>query len=77
MDCERKAVREIITKLPGKYREILVLFYLEEKSYEEISDILQMPVNTVGTLVHRAKKQFLALTQEPQFFSLFSYVSQE
>lgn len=75
-DTEKQAVRDIITKLPEKYREILVLFYLEEKSYEEISDILQMSVNTVGTLVHRAKKHFLALAREPQFHLLFSYGTQ-
>lgn len=37
------------------YREPLALFYLEEKSYEEISDILRIPVGTVGTRINRAK----------------------
>lgn len=37
------------------YREPLSLFYLEEKSYEEISDILRLPIGTVGTRVNRAK----------------------
>jgi len=33
--------------LPEKYRTVLLLFFMEEKSYEEISDILQIPVSTV------------------------------
>jgi len=46
-DVERHAVRHIIRMLPDKYRTVMILFFLEEKSYEEISDILQIPVNTV------------------------------
>lgn len=46
-DIERRAVRDIIRMLPDKYRTVMILFFLEEKSYEEISDILQIPVNTV------------------------------
>lgn len=37
------------------YREPLSLYYLEEKSYEEISDILRIPTGTVGTRINRAK----------------------
>lgn len=72
-DAEREAVRNIIRLLPEKYRTVIILFFLEEKSYEEISDILQIPVNTVWTLLNRAKKHFLVLTQEPQFSHLFTY----
>ncbi len=53
-----KKVREIIDLLTSKYREILVLRYLEEKDYQEISDILKIPMGTVATLVSRAKKRF-------------------
>jgi RNA polymerase sigma-70 factor (ECF subfamily) len=44
---QKKAVRNIIQSLPEKYKTVLVLSYLEDKSYDEISDILQMPINTV------------------------------
>lgn len=74
---QKKAVRSIIQSLPEKYKTVLVLSYLEDKSYDEISDILQMPINTVWTLISRAKKHFLAQTQEPQFSHLFHYVSTE
>ena len=46
-----------IKKLPLKYREVIILKYIEEKSYEEISDILRKPAGTVATLLSRAKKQ--------------------
>ncbi len=43
--------------LKDKYREVLILYYFEEKSYEEISDILQCPKNSVGVMIKRAKEQ--------------------
>lgn len=46
-----------LEELEVKYREVLILRYFEQKEYEEISDILKIPVGTVGTLIFRAKKQ--------------------
>ena len=37
------------------YKEPLSLYYLEEKSYDEISDILRIPIGTVATRINRAK----------------------
>lgn len=54
-DEEIKNLKSNIDKLPIKYKEVIILKYFEEKSYEEISDILRLPVNTVGTLINRAK----------------------
>jgi RNA polymerase sigma-70 factor (ECF subfamily) len=71
---QKKSVHSIIQQLPEKYRTVIILFFAERKSYDEISDILQIPVNSVGTLMSRAKKHFLALSQEPQFSHLFTYV---
>ena len=44
-----------LEKMPIIYKEPLSLLYLEEKSYEEISDILRIPIGTVGTRINRAK----------------------
>lgn len=51
-------VREVLNALPEKYRSVLVLKFLEQKSYNEISDILKKPSGTIATLMHRAKKAF-------------------
>lgn len=50
-----RAVDEAINRLPFKYRQVLALRYFSDKSYEEIGEILGRPVNTVGTLIKRAK----------------------
>jgi RNA polymerase sigma-70 factor (ECF subfamily) len=55
-DLQRE-IRACINALPEKYRDVLVLKVIEQKSYQEISDILKKPIGTVGTLVNRAKKQ--------------------
>lgn len=49
-----------LEQLDEKYRSILILRYFEHLEYEEISDVLKIPTGTVGTLVHRAKKQLRA-----------------
>lgn len=57
----KEKVRKVMSELPTKYREVLVLRYLEELDYCEISDVLRKPVGTVGTLLNRAKCQFKEL----------------
>jgi len=51
----------LINSLPLKYKEVVTLYYLEDKSYNEISDILRIPKNTVGTHLSRAKQQLREL----------------
>ncbi|KKU55494.1 MAG: RNA polymerase sigma-70 factor, ECF subfamily, partial [Candidatus Moranbacteria bacterium GW2011_GWE2_47_10] len=46
------------------YREVLVLKFIEDKNYREISDILEKPMGTVATLISRAKKQFREKLEE-------------
>lgn len=50
-------VNAALMKVDKKYREVIILRFFEHKEYEEISDILQIPVGSVGTLLHRGKKQ--------------------
>lgn len=54
-----REVGEAISRLPFKYKQVLTLRYYSDKSYEEIGEILGKPVNTVGTLINRAKKKML------------------
>ncbi len=53
----KEAVQNSISILPSEQREVIILKYIEWRDYEEISDILKIPIGTVGTLIHRAKKQ--------------------
>jgi len=50
-----RVLREALERVDEKYREIIVLRYFEGKEYEEISDILEMPLGSVATRLHRAK----------------------
>jgi RNA polymerase sigma-70 factor (ECF subfamily) len=54
----KKNVSLVLDKLDPKYRAVLVLRFLEDKDYGEISDILRKPPGTIATLLHRAKKEF-------------------
>jgi len=58
-EFDRKELKEKTQKclgqMPIMYSEPLALYYLDEKSYEEISDILRMPMGTVATRINRAK----------------------
>jgi RNA polymerase sigma-70 factor (ECF subfamily) len=50
-------VNRALAKISQKYRDALILRFFEHKEYEEISDILKIPPGTVGTLIHRVKKE--------------------
>jgi RNA polymerase sigma-70 factor (ECF subfamily) len=60
----KDSVGRVLAEMSEKYRTVLVLRFLEGKSYEEMSDILTVPEGTVATLVHRAKKEFSSMYQK-------------
>jgi RNA polymerase sigma-70 factor (ECF subfamily) len=49
---------KVLDKLDNKYREVLVLKFLEEKNYQEISDIIKKPPGTVASTINKAKQEF-------------------
>jgi RNA polymerase sigma-70 factor (ECF subfamily) len=51
----KKEVMKCIKSLDLKYQEVIILFYFEHLSYEQISDILHIPKSTVGVRASRAK----------------------
>jgi RNA polymerase sigma-70 factor (ECF subfamily) len=55
---DREVIDKVLSHLDEKYREVLVLRFLDEKDYIEISDILKKPVSTVGNLIARGKVIF-------------------
>jgi RNA polymerase sigma-70 factor (ECF subfamily) len=50
-------VEKLLRRLAGKEREVVRLFYLEGRTYEEISTELDLPVNTIGSVLSRARKK--------------------
>jgi RNA polymerase sigma-70 factor (ECF subfamily) len=56
---KRQKINEILATMDEKYKEVLVLRFLEEKDYTEIADILKKPISTVGNLISRGKKLFI------------------
>lgn len=60
----RGKVRNCLNQIPVDYREVLTLYFFEEKTYEEISEILRMPKSTVGTKIKRAKALMKKICQE-------------
>ena len=50
-------VKEIIESLPEKERTIISLSLFEGKTHKEIGEILNMPANTVSTIISRAKEK--------------------
>ena len=57
LKIDREKIGLAFNDLKLKYKEVILLYYFEDRSYEEISDILRMPVSTVGTYISRGKKQ--------------------
>ena len=51
-----KTVREALKELPEKYRIPLVLRYMEEMSYREIAETLELSLSAVESRIHRGKK---------------------
>ena len=50
-------VQKLLKKLPAREREVVRLCYLEGRSYEEISTELNIPVNSIGPILSRARKR--------------------
>lgn len=57
-------VEKCLKEMPLLYSEPLTLRFIEEKSYEEISDILRIPMGTVATRISRAKNLMKHLCQK-------------
>lgn len=51
-----RIVKEAIDKLPVKYREVLVLYYMDEMLYKDIAETLDIPIGTVMSRLTRARE---------------------
>ncbi len=57
-------IEKALAKLPPLDREIVILFHREEHSYEEISEILKMPLTAIKTRLHRARLKLRELVKQ-------------
>lgn len=51
-------IEVVLGKLKPKYKELILLKYIGELKYEEISKLLDMKLSTIKTSLYRARKQF-------------------
>ena len=68
-------VEALLRKLRGKDREIVRQFYLEGRTYEEISTDLDIPVNSIGAVLSRARAKLRELSKS--FAELPAYVPEK
>jgi RNA polymerase sigma-70 factor (ECF subfamily) len=50
-------VTAMIAQLPSRYGQVIRLYYMQDKSYDEVAQLLDIPMGTVKTLLHRARKE--------------------
>ena len=60
-------IRECVTYLPQKYATVITLYYLNGMSYEEIAEIMDIPVGTLKTWMFRARKQLRRIVEREVF----------
>jgi RNA polymerase sigma-70 factor (ECF subfamily) len=54
MDAEQ--IARAVTALPAEYRLVTALYFLEDMSYEEIAEIVECPIGTVRSRLHRGRR---------------------
>jgi RNA polymerase sigma-70 factor (ECF subfamily) len=58
---ERMEVEQLVGRLPDEQREVIELFYLQERSIEDVGAMLDMPEGTVKSHLHRARRALAAM----------------
>ena len=68
-----EVIQIALKKIKPKYREVIVLYYFEEKSYDDIAVILNSSTSSVGTLIRRAKQQLKKILEKlaPEIEAIF------
>ncbi len=67
-DLDSQQIKSILNnfldKLSQKYREPLVLYYIEDLDYKDIAEVLHIPVAAVGVRLNRAKKKLQEMSSQ-------------
>lgn len=61
---EARRLRAAIETLPEKYRTVITLYHLQGRQYDEIAEVLGIPMGTVKTHLFRAKEQLRRILSE-------------
>ncbi len=61
----RRAVQRALYALPSPYHETLVLFYVQDLKYREVSEVLDVSIGTVKSRLHEGVKRLRAALDEP------------
>ncbi|MCP5105184.1 MAG: RNA polymerase sigma factor [bacterium] len=63
-ESQKKSLKNTLKTLPEKYQTALMLKYHDGFAYQEIADIMDIPANTVGSLILRGKKELRGKLKE-------------
>lgn len=61
---QAEIVRRCVGRLSDKYATIITLYYLDELSYDEIAQIMDIPIGTLKTWMFRARKELRTIVEE-------------
>lgn len=59
-------IHEAIKRLSERHRAVIIMRYMQDLSYKEIAEALDMPINTVKSYLFRARQQLQSLLQDAQ-----------
>ena len=57
----KRMIDKCLDQLNPKYREPIILYYLEELTYKEIAEVMRIPISTVGIRIKRAKEKMKSI----------------
>lgn len=60
-------IRRCVGKLPERYQQIITLYYLKGVAYEEIAQVMNVPMGTLKTWMFRARKQLKKIVEKEVF----------
>ena len=72
-DPERDNLLRLVETLPANQQQAVRLFYLEDRSYEAVAEVLGMPLGTVKNLLFRARKKLVELARPEKRWRLHEH----
>lgn len=64
-DAEQaELIRRCVQQLPERYATVITLYYLEEIPYEQIAEVMEIPMGTLKTWMHRARNALRTIVEK-------------